>query len=59
MYLVQAGTLTVVARSPSEALRIREQLLANDAPDVVIADMDGYRVDIDGLVQIIKQVDKE
>jgi hypothetical protein len=47
MYLVQSGSLTIVARTPREAMRIRERLEDRDAPGVRITDMDGFEVDIE------------
>jgi len=51
-YLVQAGSLTVVARSPSEALKIREIFLEDGTDDVVVADMEGFPVDLHQLQQL-------
>lgn len=48
-YRIQAGSLTAVARSPFEALRVRETLLADSNGDVVIAHIDGSAVDLERL----------
>lgn len=48
----------MVARSPSEALRLREQFLADGGSiDVSITDMDGFPVDPSKLQQIVRDVD--
>ena len=47
MYLVQSGSLTIVARTPREAMRIRERLEDSDTPGVRITDMDGREIDIE------------
>jgi predicted nucleotidyltransferase len=47
MYLVQSGSLTIVARTPREAMRIRERLEDGDTPGVRITDMDGREIDIE------------
>lgn len=54
-YLIKTGSLTVVARSPSEALRLREQFLDDEGGDVMITDMDGFPVEPSELQQIVSQ----
>lgn len=58
-YLVQFGSLTVVARSPSQALRLRKQFLDDQSDDVMIADMDGFPVDVDQLQQVVTADEEE
>ena len=47
MYLVRSGSLTVVARTAREVLRIQERLEDFDVPRVQITDMNGFAVDIE------------
>lgn len=55
-YRIQAGSLTVIARSPSEALRVRETLLDDGSGDVLISDIDGGAVDVEHLRAIVHEV---
>jgi hypothetical protein len=56
-FLVRTGSLTVVVQSPSEANRVRDELLSDDTPDVIITDMSGSPVDIDRLLEAIREID--
>lgn len=57
-YLVKSGSLTVVARSPSEALKVRQQLLDDQDGDVMITNMDGIAVNPSELLQIVADVEE-
>lgn len=53
-YIVRAGSLTVIARSAAEALKVREQFRADSPTDIQITDMDGQTVDVERFRRIIR-----
>ena len=56
MYLVKAGSLTVVARTPREATSIYERLVRQGEAIVQVTDLEGFAVDIK---EVAAKVDKE
>ena len=56
VFLVRTVSLTVVVQSPGEASRVRGELLSDQTPDVIITDMNGSLVDIDRLLEAIREI---
>ena len=49
MFLVKSGSLTIVARTPREAMRIRERLADRADSTVQVTDMDGHAIAVEVL----------
>jgi hypothetical protein len=59
MFQVKIGTLTIVARSPKEAVRIHSQVLDYDgAADVTITDMNGYPLNVEDVIRQSEEYDR-
>jgi len=56
MYLVKSGSLIIVARTPREAIRIRQRIVERCDSIVQVTDLDGFSLDID---KIAAELEKE
>lgn len=60
MFLVKIGTLTIVARSPKDALRIYSEVLEYaGSVDVTTADMNGYLLNVEDVIRQSQALDAD
>lgn len=54
-YRVQAGSLTIVVRSPQEALRLHDTFVEDGGSDTFISDMNGSPLNLERLRDEVRE----